>query len=158
MKILSEEKKEELRQERIEYTKNLTLEYQLGIYVGEHIIYRYLPTLSTDIPQTRKVITVNDEDTKTYNELNNTLTNNENDENWKAYRNFADHLTVKYLPDILECHISPLNIFNIDEFKIGLGHCLWDCDCCSYGTKPEEIEIINPDHGYFTIIKLKLRT
>jgi hypothetical protein len=38
------------------------LNYQLGVYVGEVIEFRYLPTLSTDMLKTRNVVEVSPED------------------------------------------------------------------------------------------------
>lgn len=157
MKLLSKEKKEELKQKRIEYTKNLSLEYQLGWYVGEYIYRRYLPTLSTDPLQTNIIIPVNEEDTKTINQLESVWFKNETDEAWKAYRKFDVYLQDKYLPAVLECHLSPLNIPNINEFKEGLSFMLWGCDCCSYDTTPSEIEITHDENGFFSLITLKLR-
>jgi hypothetical protein len=45
-KRLTPEEMEKIKQERISYVKSLTSEFQLGLYVGEHIVNRFLPTLS----------------------------------------------------------------------------------------------------------------
>jgi len=59
---ITPEMKEKWKQERVESKKKLTLEYQLGYYVGLEIVHRYLPTLSTDMLQSRTVIEVSEED------------------------------------------------------------------------------------------------
>ena len=59
---ITPEEVEKMKQKRIEQKNKLTLEYQLGYYVGLEIVHRYLPTLSTDMLQTRNVIEVSEED------------------------------------------------------------------------------------------------
>jgi chaperonin cofactor prefoldin len=74
-KMMEEIKTPEYKQKRIkeneEHLETLTMDYQLGYYVGEHIVNRYLPTLSTDILQSRNVIEVSEEDTIENNRLDN---------------------------------------------------------------------------------------
>jgi hypothetical protein len=65
-KMLEEVKSPEYKQKRIDenksYLDKITMDYQLGFFVGECIVDRYLPTLSTDLFQTNKVIKVSEED------------------------------------------------------------------------------------------------
>ena len=48
--------KEKMQKQRREYKESLTSEYQLGFYVGEDIIRRFLPTTSVDMICTNKRI------------------------------------------------------------------------------------------------------
>lgn len=166
---LTPEKKEELRQKRIERKKSQSLESQLGIYVGEYIIENYLPTLSTDMIRTRNCIIVSEEDsvenkrlsdewfeTTCYGKNWNKEDENGDKEKWEQYLNHNKMLDKKYLPHKLTCHINPLNIEKVDEFKKGLIYSLWNCDCCSYNLKPENIKIYDDENGYFTIIEFIL--
>lgn len=57
-RILSEEERAEFKRKMLEEKSKLTLAYQLGIYVGEQIVDKFLPTLSCDSLQTRNVISV----------------------------------------------------------------------------------------------------
>lgn len=161
----SPEEKEEFKQERERRRKSLTLAFQLGYYVGEQIIDRYLVTLSCDELQTRKTISVTIAEGDEYRRLNsiwfnthcNTKDSGADSAEWKAVRAHHKLLEDKYIPDTLECHFSVLNIEDKDmeEFKKGVGVSLWDCDCSYYGTKPEDIDVKIDEHQWFTIITLK---
>ena len=168
-KELTPEKREELRIKRIESIKQLTLEYQLGYYIGEYIVYRYLPTLSIDMMTSRNVISVTSEEQRIYYELDNTwfkkVQSNRNlpdssssaPDEWEALIKFRREMERKYLPKKLECHVSALNVENIEELKKGIMSSLWNCDMCHYNcSKTEDIEIISDEDGYFTKIILTL--
>lgn len=58
LKSLTPEVREELRQKRLNERASLSLAYQLGVYVGEYIVDRYLPTLSVDAIHTNNNISV----------------------------------------------------------------------------------------------------
>ena len=48
--------------------------------------------------------------------------------------------------------------FNMEEFKNGFRSSLWDSDLCHYDiTSNDDIEIVNEEDGYFTIIRLKYK-
>ena len=64
LESITPEMEKNWKQRRIETKNSLTSEYQLGYYVGEYIVSRFLPTLSTDIIQSRRVINVSEEDTE----------------------------------------------------------------------------------------------
>lgn len=168
-KELTSEKLEEMRQERINKIKKLTLEKQLGFYVGEDIVHRFLPTLSTDEIQSRNCIKVSEEDSCENKKLNDEwfsstrygdnwdgVGENGDKDMWEKYYNHNKMLELKYLPHKLVCHLPSLNVENIDEFKKGLIDSLWDCDMCSYSLKPENIKIYNDDDYYFTIFEFIL--
>ena len=70
LKKLTPEKREKMRIERIERNKSQSLESQLGYFVGEYIVHRNLPTLSTNLMRSRKVIQVSEEDAKENERLN----------------------------------------------------------------------------------------
>jgi hypothetical protein len=169
MSKLTSEKKEKMKKDRIKRNKKLTLEWQLGYYIGEFILNRHLPTLSTDMLKTRKVIEVSEEDTIENKRLNdewfNTTrygnnsdnkTENGNEKKWEEYFQHNKMLELKYLPHKLECYLSPLNVKDMDEFKKGLIVSLWDSDLCSYSLKPNNIKISNDKDGYFTIFEFIL--
>ena len=166
---MTPEMKEKWKQERVESKKKLTLEYQLGYYVGLEIVHRYLPTLSTDMLQSRTVIEVSEEDalenerldtewysTTTHGGEWNGVDENGNKEKWELYHQHNKMLERKYLPNPLECYMSLLNVQNMDEFKKGLRFALWDCDMCSYNIEPENIKIYDDEQSMFTIIELQL--
>ena len=147
--------------------KSLSLAYQLGYYVGQQIVDRHLPTLSCDEIQTRNTISVTCAEGDEYRRLNGVWFDkycNTNDKDldedkpeWKALRAHHKILEDKYIPKILECYFSLLNIEDEyeDEFKRGVGIALWDCDCSYYCTEPENIDIKIDEHQYFNIITLK---
>jgi hypothetical protein len=163
---LTPDEREEMRQERIEHKQSLTAEFQLGDYVGEHIVARFLPTLSTDKLQSRKVIQVSEEDTQKHNELDEAWWNTteygetpnaaDKEERWKQLLANQRMLEKKYLPNPLKCHLPILNIQNELEFKQGLKASLWDCDMCSYNIDAENIKIYDDEDSYFTVIEFKL--
>lgn len=140
----------------------VSLELQLGFYVGDYIVLKYLPTLSTDMMHSPNLVEVSEEDTIRYNELHDiwskkrdTLPQEECKEEWETYRGFANQLQDKYLPPILECYISKVkSIKNMDEFIRGIAVSLWDCDMCCYDTKT--IKIDDEDSEFFTKITISL--
>lgn len=169
MEELTPEKLEEMKQERIEHKNSLTLDYQLGVYVGFEIINRFLPTLSTDMIQSRVVIDVSNEDTDENDRLDTEwyettryggkwdgVTENGDKTKWDLYHNHNKMLEKKYLPHKMICHLGVLNIQNMDEFKSGLRTSLWDCDMCSYNIEPENIKIYDDEDVRFTIIEFTL--
>lgn len=166
---LTLEKVKELRQKRIKKNKSQSFEAQLGFYVGEYIVTNYLPTLSTNRIRTRTCIMVSDNDSIENKRLSdewyettrygkNWVKKDEHGdkEKWELYLNHQKMLEKKYLPHKLSCLISPLNIENVDEFKKGLIRSLWNCDCCSYNLKPENIKIYDNEDGYYTTIEFIL--
>ena len=162
---ITPERREELRIARIKRIKNLTPEFQLGLYVGEHITNRFLPTLSTHMLQSRKVIKVSDEDTTKHNELENNWFKIHEDKNadedtkknvWDIHLAHMKELEKKYLPHELVCYLPALNITNMAEFKKGIKIALWDSDMCSYKVNENEFEVTNDDDGYFTKINFNL--
>lgn len=169
MKSITPEMENKWKQERIERKNRLTAEGQLGYYVGLEIIHRHLPTLSTDMIQSRHVIDVLEEDklenerldtewyvtTRHGGEWNGTDENGDK-EKWDLYHQHNKMLERKYLPNPLYCHMSVLNIRDMDEFKKGLRFALWDCDMCSYNIEPENIKIYDDKDVMFTIIEFSL--
>ena len=170
--ILKEIKSPEYKEKRIkeneEYLQNVSMDWQLGFYVGEHIVSNYLPTLSTDMIHSRNVIKVSEED-----ELENKRLDEEwfkttkyqdnwsgdedgSKENWDLYYQHNKMLEKKYLPPVLECVIGLIRIDDMEKFKDGLRTTLWNCDMCSYNIDEENIEIENDMLNGFTHIKFKL--
>jgi len=164
------EEKEAFKNKRLEAKAKLTLAYQLGFYVGEEIVRKYLPTLSCDSITTNTIIQVKISEADELRRLNNVWFNkyhsikgNDVDRGaasegeWKELMAYQDMLEAKYLPKTVECHFSLLNISEKDmiDFKKGINHSLWDCDCSRYSSDIENIEVKEDDNAYFTIITLK---
>jgi hypothetical protein len=147
---------EEQRIERLEHKKKLTAEYQLGYYVGREIVNRFLPTLSTDMLLSKKVIQVTEEDTKINKQLEEDWLAQKGEQEWLAYLEHNKLLEKKYLPNPLVCYFSILNIEDVVQFKKGLSWALWDCDMCSYNIEPENIKIYDDEDVFQTIIELIL--
>jgi hypothetical protein len=167
---LSPEKRAEIKKDALERRAALTLAYQLGYYVGEEIVSRYLPTLSVDSITTRKNISVTCAEGDEARRLNAVWFNKYHtvkgtdaerseatQEEWKALRAYHKMLEEKYLPKTVECHLQLLNITENDmaEFKKGVSHSLWDCDGSHYSTNPEDIDVKADEDGWFTVITLK---
>ena len=165
--VSTPEYKERRLKEKKKQKEKLTSEYQFGYYVGEEIVSRHLPTISTDSLLSRKQIKVSDEDTEENKRLHDEWWETckygsnpdliKNKENWDLYHQHNKMLEKKYLPNPLMCHMSPMNVRDEKEFKDGLIHSLWNCDMCSYSLKPEDIKIYDDEHMWFTIIEFVLR-
>jgi len=148
----------------------LSSEFQLGYYVGEFIVHRFLPTIDVECQgATTQVIHVSDNDKAEYERLSDAHHQSYDRNNpkanaieWEAYRKCSRELQEKYMPETLLCYLNPLTITNMDEFKLGLWDSLWNSDVCSYDIQPENIKIYDDitatGHIFFTIIEFKLRT
>lgn len=168
LSYITPEEIEEQRMGRLNRIKSLTLEYQLGYFVGDYIVDHYLPTLSTDPIRSKNCIEVSDEDFMENERLSTTWSNRyewgkfpdikqENNVNslWEAYRAHSEKLSKKYLPEVLKCTFNPINVENLDEFKKGIADALWDSDICAYSTDLNDIKIYHDDEYYLTYIELK---
>lgn len=167
---LSPERKAELKKSRLEERASLTLPYQLGHYVGEDIVRKFLPTLSVDSLQTRTIIPTTPDEEVEAKRLHNiwfgkVMSFKGSDEEkhktteteWKALRAYHESLEEKYLPKTIECRFRFLNITqeNMKEFKMALGNALWNCDCSHYSCNAEDIDVKADEDGWFTIITIK---
>ena len=160
----TKEQKEAYKNRRLKERSSLSLAYQLGIYVGEQIIHKYLPTISVDSAQTKTNISVTCAEGDKYRNLNDTWfkfameigETGGNGEAWINMQNYYDILLDKYLPDTVECLFHLLNITEeyMLDFKKGIGHCLWDSDCSHYSADPKHIEVKADTDGFFTLITL----
>ena len=160
LKKLTPEKLEKMKQNRIDKKNKLTTEWQFGFYVGEYIVNRFLPSISVE-PGTRTQIEVSEEESIEYvrieKEWYDKYQQDDANEEWNEYQKYREVLKKKYLPNPLICHLSPLNIVDLEEFKKGLIWSLWDSDHCNYNLDPENIKIYDDDDEiYFTIIEFKL--
>jgi hypothetical protein len=161
MKRMTPEKLEKMKQERIEQKNKLTLDWQLGYYVGENIVHNDLPTISAE-PGTRTIIPVSLEDEQEYKRKEETWWDSTNfgrkkaDKEWNEYQECRKRLLKKYLPNPLKCYERILNISNMDEFKNGFICSLWNSDVCNYNLNPEKIKIYDDEDIYFTVIELEL--
>ena len=150
----------------LEEIKPDSLEFQVGIYVGEYVINRNLPTLSTDMIQTLNVIKVSDEDTSEHERLNNEWVARLTEagfnsgckfpKEWNAYLTFRKIIQKKYMPELLVCYVPKINVSEegMEDFKNGFSVALWDCDCCSYYTDNDKVKIDST--GRCTVITLQL--
>ena len=147
-------------------------DYYIGILVGEYIVTNDLPTLSTDMMKTRRVIEVNEDDTKEHDRLEKLWhdrcielrgdPNRSENEFWNPYLEYNFRLAEKYYPHEISCRVPKFGLHLIDDIadlKRGIRDSLWDCDVCSYKIeKDEDIEIEKFDWpgAWCEIIKLKL--
>jgi hypothetical protein len=163
---ITPEEEEKWKKERIEFKNKLTLDYQLGVFVGKYIVHRFLPTLSTDMIRSGHVIQVSETDSLENERLDNDWYDttksggkwNEDDvnEKWERLLSHNKILSKKYLPNPLKCLLPVLNINNIVDFKNGLKSELWDCDICSYNIEPENIKIYDDEDCLFTTVELQI--
>lgn len=139
-KRLTPERLEKMRKRRLKARASLPLISQLGYYIGEEIVRKYLPTLSVDMLQTTTIISVTDAEKKECKRLEKAWWNKrdkvrtklnkelkESDLNlewweidhkineatkaeWDALRAYHEMLEEKYLPKTIECHFRHLNI------------------------------------------------
>lgn len=164
------EQKAESTKRRLAERAQLSLAYQLGIYVGEEIVNQYLPTLSCDSITTRKNISVTCAEGDEARRLNDVWFNKlhsikgtdaerskATEAEWKVLRAHHEMLEEKYLPKTVECHFQLLNIREEDmvDFKRGVSHSLWGCDASHYSTDENDISVEADKDGWFTIITLK---
>ena len=146
--------------------KKKTIEYYLGVMIGEYIVTNYLPTLSTDMIKSSVVIEVSDEDTIEYKKLEGDWHNHSKDDKDGRKEKFKIHLKHmykiggKYLPHTLEMRIPKFGIHlitDMKEFKNGLSDTLWNCDMCSYDIEYNKIEIRETeDYAWCDYITLHL--
>jgi hypothetical protein len=156
---ITPEEREEIRNKRIKRIKDMTMEYQIGCYVGEQIFRNDLPCLDVDMIHTSRVINVTPEELVEAERLNEVWYNDHTDDNgpnWVALRAYHKELEDKYLPKVLVCHVDPINVVDMEEFKRGVRTALWDCDMCHYDIKENsDIDVAYDEDYYFTIITLK---
>jgi hypothetical protein len=158
------EKREKRRLKRLQDRTEMSIAYQLGYYVGEQIVDKFLLTLSCDDFGTRKQIqvTIGEADelkrlTNVWFEKSQSSDDKENSKpEWDAYRAYHNMLLDKYLPQTIDCHFQLLYVSDEDmvEFKSGLGCALWNCDCSHYAVEADKIGFKLDEDGFFTIITL----
>lgn len=138
--------------------KKRSLEWQLGYYVGEHIVRFFLPTLSIDYMEGKNVIQVSEEETKEYERIQGELRTRKDggnvvDEKWHTYIAYRDMLVEKYLPPVLECYVPQVVVENKAEFAKGIEASLWSSDKAYY-TCPPDVEMENDELFWLTKILL----
>lgn len=126
-----------------------SIAFHLGWYVGEYIVTNYLPTLSVDYIKTKKNISVTCAEGDEYRRLEKIWSEHpikDEEGRMKLFENLREYhtkLTNKYIPSELKCYLYSfdwgLNETEILDFKEGVSSSLWDCDCCYYDTKVENI-------------------
>jgi len=133
-----------------------SLEFQLGIYIGEDITRNYMPCLSID-GGTNNPIEVSEEDVIAYNKVDNAISydvpNVGETKAWKDYIAFRQMLYKKYLPEKIDCWVNRISsITNMEDLKRGIEVALWDSDVCSY--ESNVIDITHHDIMWRSIITL----
>jgi hypothetical protein len=116
------------------------LNYQLGLYVGEYITRRFLPTLSTDMLKTYTIVEVSEEDAERHRVVDETLNktytfnggNGEGKAEFEVYKALNNELARKYLSEKLECMVPKIYPTDMEKFKEGLYDQLWDTDLSHY--------------------------
>jgi hypothetical protein len=172
IRTITPQQRDDFKRERLEDKAKLTLAFQLGYYIGEEIVHRFLPTLSVDDIRTNNNISVTCGEGDECRRLNNvwwskisSLRNvsddektNATEEEWKALRAYHEMLEEKYLPKTVKCRFSLINVLEEDilEFKRGIGVSLWDSDCSHYSTDVENINIADDEDLLFTVITIKI--
>lgn len=138
----------------------LTMDFQLGYFVGMHIVDRHLPTLSTDSVQTRRVVQVTQEEADEHGRLNalwfSIRERPGDDVRWANLRDYTSGLARKHLPARLECRLDPIRYDDEAVFKSGLREALWDCDACWYSIRPDDIVIEQDFRHGCTMVALSL--
>jgi hypothetical protein len=158
---ITPEDRQRMIDKRIEKVKSTTMEYQIGWYVGQLIFDKYLPCLDVDMIHTNQVIYVTPEESAEAKRLNDIWYENCNsdikaeDDPWMTLRAYHKELENKYLPKELKCHVDPINVIDIEEFKKGLRTSLWNCDICHYNIRENsDIDVAYDEDYYFTVITL----
>lgn len=116
------------------------LNYQLGVYVGEYITTKYLPTLSTDMLKTYTEIQVSQQDAERHKEVDEALSktrkynggDGNSEQAFAAYKALNNELARKYLSQKLECLVPKVYPTDMNLFKEGLQDQLWDTDLSHY--------------------------
>jgi hypothetical protein len=129
-------------------TKRLSLNYQLGVYVGEYIVALHLPTLSTDMLLTRTIIEVSPEETAEWEILEKPqqiyISSKDPDREAKEEartkrfyenRKWYHKLEEKYLPETIKVRVPRVVPTNMKQFTKGIEDVLWDCDRSHYKIK-----------------------
>jgi hypothetical protein len=135
------------------------LNYQLGLYVGEHIVMKYLPNLSTDSIKGNIVIDVTPEEAAKHERLNHEWYSHymadDSKIRFKALRDYADSLAMKYLKPELKVMVPKVYPINMDNFRKGIHQSIWDCDRSHYLLDDDFFEQ-TMDGAWCSYIKLKL--
>lgn len=161
---------EERRKKREQWLKDnpplpripASLTLQLGYYIGDAIVDRYMLNLDIDYERGKNIVKVSDEDKAAYAEIEKLLnekqaTSDKADVNWPEWINyiaFRKEMQRKYIPEFLECHVAKVeSVTDYDELKRGIGASMWDSDRSNYACDPDNIKI--KDEGRCTVITLK---
>jgi hypothetical protein len=138
------------------------LNYQLGMYVGEYITRRFLPTLSTDAIKSYVEIEVSQEDAERHEQVYDALKDawdikGSSEEAFNVYKALNDELARKYLSEKLECMVPKIYPTDMEKFKEGLYDQLWNTDLSHYF--PED-DFFKQGHGLgwadYVILTLKI--
>ena len=113
------------------------LNYQLGMYVGEYITKKYLPTLSTDMLKTYTIVEISKEDAEIHRIADEALwktdpRSTDRQEKFEVYKALNNELAKKYLSEKLDCLVPKIYPTYMDSFKEGLYDQLWDTDLSHY--------------------------
>lgn len=130
--------------------KKHSIESQLGFYIGEYILMRFLPTLDIYHHDSARTIHVGEEEKIEYDRLekkwfDERVGGETLKENWVNLIKYQHMLEEKYLPHKLFMYVPFFDIpeENLSEVKEGIRSVLWDSDICNYHIgSNDDIEII----------------
>jgi hypothetical protein len=151
---------EDLIKKRMEEISSLTLEYQLGWYVGESIVPS-LECLDIDPIPNERITYISSEEKDHYIGLYNSWSSktNENEsshEEWNALMEYVDEMVDKYLPSEQEYLVRAVNVTDEMGFKEGIADSLYNSDVCHFDCDgPDDIEVYLHPEAIGTVIKLK---
>ena len=136
--------------------RELSVEYQLGLYIGESI-EKELPTLALDFNFGEKAYKLSSEHEDEYYSLTRAWSDKIDAglsaaDEWIEYTTFVNFLKKTYLPPVFECYVRKIMVDKIEDVKFGIRKALWNSDKCSYHCNPKDIEIEEDDLPYGLIL------
>jgi hypothetical protein len=121
-RISSTEFKDQIRIENQNWYNSLTLDYQLGYFVGLQILQNRLPSLPINIYTSKKSnVNITEEEKLKYEKLEIEFEkDDENEEKYDKLNEFNLELEKKYLPNPYLCKFDLVRFEDETEFRRGL--------------------------------------
>jgi hypothetical protein len=125
-------------------TDEQILNQQIGEFVGESLVRRYVPCLSIDQLQTNTVVKVDYDDELVYRQYEKEMWVNGklDSDKFKRCRNFNKVLEKRYLPAAIKCYLPPYHITDVEYFMKGVYFGIWDSDISPYNVDVNELPIV----------------
>ena len=149
------EYKEKNRIENQKKFERLSLDYQLGYYIGLYILMNRMPSLPINIfAYKNSHVKISIDEKLEYEKLEQEYEKSEEDEKkLEALNNYELILEKKYLPNPYVCKLDLIKFENEIEFRRGLSVGLYNQEVQYYNI--EEIEITNNFDSPNTILTFK---